>query len=358
MSSPNVSVMLCTYKRPDMLREALQSVRQQTALSAIAKIVVSENSLYEESRSICAEFEDLPIVYVQQRPPVSALAHPIAIRYLLDTPIIAILHDDDWWTPGHLESSLDVLSSNDACVAVYSSILESFGPQGYAWLSQVYYFAWLAAGCDFSAPVVFLDPESVMLGCLLNAGFHYSTVVGRNEAMWDACLRNISRGNTFDNDRTFPVFLSQHGTVGYVTKPDVYVRQHPFRDAWSAEHLSRGHMEMASETTRWLLAKYPREVSIATAKFKQLAYRLDSASAEKFWRVLRQSTFEPQWSTLVRECGFELTAMKRPLNHSLLPRWANDFINAFCPPILYQWAMRNMWERLMLQKKKKLKSQM
>ena len=356
MPLPTITILLCTCNRPKMLREALESVRQQTLQSAINRIVVSENSLTEDSRSVCAEFGDLPVLYVQQRPPVPALLHLKAIWGLIESPLVAILHDDDWWAPDHLKAALDVLNSHEQCVAVYSSFLESFGPRGYAWLNQVYYLAWLAAGCDFSPLVVFLNPADIMLGCLLNAGFHYSTVVGRTEAMWDACWRNITRGNTFDNDRTFPVFLSQHGTVGYVTTPNVFVRQHPFRDAWSAEHLLRGHMNIARETTLWLLANYPQQVTMAAAKFKLLARELDSASADKIWMVLRNGISEPQWSTLIRECGVELTAMKHPLSHSLLPSWANTLINAICPPFVYHWTMKIMWHRLIFIRQNKIRT--
>jgi glycosyltransferase involved in cell wall biosynthesis len=353
MALPLLTIFLCTCDRAEMLREALESVRRQTARAAIARIVVSENSLCEESRSVCAEFGDLPVVYLQQRPPLAPLLHLKAIWGLAESPLVAILHDDDWWAPGHLESALEILDSNEECVAVYTSFLESFGPRSYSWLSQCYYLAWLAAGCDFSPSAVFLDPQSVMLGCLLNAGFHYSTVVGRTEAMWDACTRNVSRGNAFDNDRTFPVFLSQHGTVGYVTQPNVFVRQHALRDAWSAEHLLRGHMNIARETTCWLTANYPCEVSRAATKFNQIASGLDSASADKIWMVLYEGICEPQWSTLVSECGVELTAMRRPMDHSLLPRWANDFIKSACPPIVYRWTMKIMWERLILLRRRK-----
>lgn len=331
-----------------MLREALESVRRQTALATITRIVVSENSLNEESRSVCAEFADLPIVYVQQRPPVVALLHIKAIWCLVESPLVAILHDDDWWAPGHLRSALDVLQSDERCVATYSSFLESHGPRSFGWPNQCYFLAWLAAGGDYSQPQLFLDPPSVMLGCLLNAGFHYSTVVGRKEAMWDAFSRNIARGNTFDNDRTFPVFLSRHGSVGYVATPDVFVRQHPFRDAWSPEHLKRGHMKMAQETTRWLLEAYPQEVALAAAKFKSVVGEL-GPEANQIWRMLRSAIYEPQWSTLVRECGVDLTAVKGRLDHGLLPRWANQLVQDVCPPIVLRWAMQHRilggWEQ-------------
>jgi hypothetical protein len=334
-----------------MLRDALQSIREQTARDSIARVVVSENGSSGQSEKVCADFHDLPILYLQQRPPVTALLHIKFIWHLVQTPLAAILHDDDWWMATHLRSALDALESDERCVAVYSSFLESFGPHGTAWLNQCYHFAWLATGGETARPVVYLDPPAVMLGCLLNSGFHYSTVVGRSPAMWDASSRNISRGNSFDNDRTFPVFLSQHGPVGYVTTPNVFVRNHLGRDAWSAEHLSRGHMKMAQETTRFLLANFPTEVSAAAARFRSLARTLDSSSSEALWHVLKDGTFEPQWSTLVNECGIELSALRPPCTQTGLPHWAMDAFNAFCPPLLNRWLHVKLWERLMLRKK-------
>ena len=353
MSVPTVTVVLCTCNRPDMLRDALESIREQTAREAIARVIVSENGPGGESEKVCADFPELPILYVQQRPPVPVLLHIKVLWHLVQTPLAAILHDDDWWMATHLRSALDALAGNERCVAAYSSFLESFGPHGTAWLNQCYYLAWLATGGETARPVVYLDAPGAMLGCLLNAGFHYSTVVGRSEAMWDAFSRNIARGNSFDNDRTFPVFLSAHGQVGYITSPSVFVRSHLGRDAWSAEHLQRGHMKIAQETTRFLLASFPKEVSAAVARFRSLALTLDAPSAEAFWRVLKDGIFEPQWSTLVNECGVELSALQPPRTQTGLPHWATDTFNAFCPPLLNRWIRQELWERLLLWRKRR-----
>lgn len=352
MKSSAITIMLCTCNRASMLREALASIRRQTARDSIARIVVSENSLNDNSKDICAEFSDLPIYYVQQRPPVPPLQHLKVIWHLVETPLVAILHDDDWWAPDHLKSALDVLQEHTECVAVFSSFLESYALRGYSCLNQVYYFAWLAAGCDFSSSVVFLETPDLMLGCLINAGYHYSTAVGRTESMWYAFSSNIMRGNAFDNDRTFPVFLGQRGIVGYVTAPNVFVRQHPNRDAWSVENLSRRHMDMANETTMWLMSEFPDEVALAAAKFNRLARELDASSADEVWNVLRDGIAEPQWSTLIKGCGVDLKAMNRPLEHSLLPKWASNCISALCPPCVYRFVMNNFWEYLMLVKKR------
>lgn len=347
------TVVLCTCNRPHMLRDALRSLREQTARDSIARVLVSENSPNGESEKVCAEFPELPILYVQQRPPVPVLRHIEVIWHLVETPLAAILHDDDWWMPTHLRSALDALASNERCVAVYSSFLESYGPHGVSWLNQCYYLAWLATGGETAQSVVFLDRPAAMLACLLNAGLHYSTVVGRSAALWDAFRRNISRGNAFDNDRTFPVFLSQHGPIGYVTSPNGFVRSHTSRQAWTPEHLSRGHMKLAQETTRFLLASFPQEVADAAARFRSIAKSLDSSSAETLWRVLKDCAYEPQRSTLVDECGVELSALRPPCTQSGIPRWAVDVFDATCPASLNRWLHLKLWPQLMMLKKRR-----
>ena len=350
MTRPTVTVILPTCNRPCMLGDALESVRCQTARASIARVVVSENSENGESRDVCSRFADLPIHYVQQRPPVPALVHFKAIWPLIETPVAAILHDDDWWAAAHVDAALDALVADPRSVAVYSAFLESYGPKGFSWPSQCFYFAWLAAGHNNLEPVAFLDPPAVMLACLLNTSLHYSTLVGKTEVLFDGFSRNLSRRNSFDNDRTFPMFASMHGLIGYVQTPSAFVRNHLRRDSWSAENLGRGHMSMARETTRWLLQNYPREVSIAADRFKSAASSLDSLSVRGLWHVLRAGTHEPQWSTLVRECGVPLSALKRATDTAIVPLWLSTLFDSTCPPVLNRWIRLHIWERVLIMK--------
>jgi hypothetical protein len=339
-----LSVMIATRDRPTYLREALESVRRQTARAAITRVVVSENSLNNESRGVCAEFGDLPIVYVQQKPPVSSIIHFRNMWPLTQTPLVAILHDDDWWAPDHLEMACAALKADPGCAAVYSNFYETFSQESCAWVSEVSWMAWLASGCDFSKPVVYFDPPSVMSCCLLNAALHYSTVVGRNEAMKDACFQNVARGNDFDNDRTFPVYLSSYGRVAYLTKPDTFIRQHPFRHAWDPVHLYR-HFEIARETTRHLLSTRGDTVVVSAARINETLARLAPREAEIVWRTLNNRIREPQKTTLIQECGVNLGVAPSPSKSWQVA--IKDILRQLCPPMLWAYArqLRGGWER-------------
>jgi glycosyltransferase involved in cell wall biosynthesis len=332
-----VSILLATRDRPQYLREALESIQRQTARRAIAQVVVSENGSNDESKEVCARFNDLPITYVKQKPPVPAIQHLKVMWEMVRCPVVAILHDDDWWAPEHLETALAALVADRDCVAVYTNWYETFGPHSPFWIPEVAWMTWMAAGCVFKDQAAYLDQENTMLTCLLNASLHYSTVVGRSEPMRDALLRNVARNNDFDNDRTFPVFLSLHGSVGYIPAPSAFVRQHALRDAWRPEIIYR-HFDIANETTLFLWNNYRELVSRSVEIFNQRLRKLEFQESQAVWSTLNHRVGGAHLTTLVRQCGLEL---ERLLPQSGPPSNSfKNFIKRLCPPMLWEYAKR------------------
>src|SRR5262249_25076569 len=178
---PMISIVILTCDRASLLREALASVRNQTARETISQIIVSENSTNDESRAICGEFADLPIAYLQQTPPVPPLLHGRLILELVRSPLVAILHDDDWWAPEHLASGLVVLNREPKCAAVFSSHFLTRGPQFPFQVSEKLWRVWASQELGLSSAEIILDEVGVMLVCLFDATFHYSTLVGRSK---------------------------------------------------------------------------------------------------------------------------------------------------------------------------------
>ncbi len=337
-----ISIVIPTCDRAHYLREALESVRKQTARHSITEVIVSENGTTNRSEDVCKEFADLPIIYVQQQPRLSSLLHFKALFPIVRSPLIAILHDDDWWAPNHLEAALDVLNSNTDCVAVYANYYETYGPQfpSYILVERVWRI-WFSSGCEFPGAVQVLDDISVMLICLINGYFHYSTLVGRKEAIWDAYLKVVASGNVYDNDRTFPTFLSQHGSISYVIHPNVFVRVHVNQDSRQPVYLTDS-VKLGCETIRWLRKMDPTRVSLAADKFNRTVKNLppnvvlnDSSYLAKVFGSLQ----ELERSTLIRECGFNPPSTEQPIQTS--PRrdvkW---FFKQMCPPGILALARR------------------
>lgn len=329
--APTITVIIPTCNRPAFLRDALDSVRTQTAQSAITQVIVSENSTNEESEEVCRQFPDLPIDYLLQRPPVSTLVHLRQIWPHVRNPIVAFLFDDDWWRPGHIENAL-LLLANPSCVAVYSSRYETFSPHAPPFASDVPWLMWIASGCDFRPEALLLDEVSVLLSNLLNVSCHLSTLVARKEAVWDVYQKVAVAGNTFDTDRMWPVFLSSFGSIGYLTKPDTFVRLHPGMDSMKPEHRLK-MFNLIQNTTRWLLKTHPERTAQAAKKFNEAMSSLPLELLPRLRIAIYNFVHEPQWTTLIEECGLNLPprAQFAPPPKRKDARW---LLKQCCPPVL------------------------
>jgi len=316
------TVIITTRDRPEMLGEALQSVRLQTWAAAIKQVIVSENGATEASRNICEQFGDLPLCYLRQNPPVSSLLHLTALWHHVDTPLVAILHDDDWWDPRHLENALGTLEKHPECVATYSNFLDTYGPTVVPFLSEKAWRVWVSSGCDFSPPLLMLDKVGVLLACLLNSTFHYSTLVGRKEAIWATYLKMVAEDNAWDNERTFPVFLSAQGPIGYLTSHAAFIRNHPAQEGFDAAFRAKGFGEMRVKTTRWLARLDPNDTKLAVARFNHSVKTL----RPELVSIVSGQIEEPQRSVLIKELRLNLVPSPESSKKWLLKQ--------LCPPVV------------------------
>ncbi|HEY6231367.1 MAG TPA: glycosyltransferase [Pyrinomonadaceae bacterium] len=100
-----ISAIVCTYKRPDYLRQALESLNDQTLLHDEYEIIVVDNGVQIETQQVVENFRDgrLNLRYVPE--PVVGLSrarntglNAAAARY------VAFLDDDARAAPGWLEA--------------------------------------------------------------------------------------------------------------------------------------------------------------------------------------------------------------------------------------------------------------
>lgn len=327
----SLSVIIPTCDRPGFLREALNSVRAQTYRQRIGQVIVSENGLSDLSAAVTRDFSDLPLTYVSQRPPQAPLLHLKAIWPHVRLPQVAFLHDDDWWAPDHIASALALLDRAPDCAAVFSSFYETAGPAFPAQLPVGKpWRVWAASGCNFSEPTIILDSVSTTLCCLLDANFHYSTLVGRAEAVRDAYEKVVEAGNTYDNDRLFGIFLSKHGSIGYLTRPDVFVRIHSQQDCMTQENRNAGWAKKA-DTTRWLLKAEPEKIAEAAEKFNKTSESLSSDLLERLTVDMGAS----QLMALVDDCRLHLRPrIQAPAPKPDQHRGATWFLKQLTPPVV------------------------
>jgi hypothetical protein len=245
-----ITILLPTASRPALLQTALESVASQTALSQVARIVVSENGGTRASEEVCAKFPQLPITYLFRTPTVSALEHGgMLMREGSDSELTAILHDDDWWAPWHLANAFAGLTAHSQAaaygsghfvVSAESSMLNCSGNL----------FPWFGAGYPPFRPVWELSRLNVLMTELLGTISHYSSLVARTEILKKAAYV-FDLQNSFDNDRMLMFALSTFGSLLFNPTPEVFVRNHGAQDCFLYNEEARNRN--MSATTRWMV---------------------------------------------------------------------------------------------------------
>jgi glycosyltransferase involved in cell wall biosynthesis len=116
---PSISVICVTFNRPEMVAEALDSVRAQTALDWEC-IVIDDGSADENRAAVeayCARDERIRYVWQENAKLPAARNHGLS---LARGEFIAFLDDDDAWLPEYLEATRRLLRERSGAVLAAS----------------------------------------------------------------------------------------------------------------------------------------------------------------------------------------------------------------------------------------------
>jgi hypothetical protein len=251
METPDTSVVIPTRNRPDDLRRALASVSRQEARDAIAEVIVIENGGSHASRDVCADFNELPVEWLLNDPPLpmTAWANRVFGSPRADSEFFALMCDDDWWEPQHLSRALRLLRAQKPVAATWSGCIEydtvarTARPRGHT--------IWTVAQYAPDALEVSVAFPQVLLANLLTTAFHISTLVARHSAI-RTVLPAVANGNPFDIDRHLACLLATQGQTIYLPAPSIGVAAHGGR-----ESVNLGRTKQAEEwwqrTTREII---------------------------------------------------------------------------------------------------------
>ena len=106
-----VDVVIPTFRRPEMLRAAVESVLRQT-VQDLTVVVVDDGG---GQTSGLPDDPRVHVVRLSRNARVLGVVNNIGIR-LGCSPVIALLNDDNTWRPTHLESTLRALESGAGLV--------------------------------------------------------------------------------------------------------------------------------------------------------------------------------------------------------------------------------------------------
>ncbi len=104
---PLVTVAIPTYRRPDLLRGAIDSALAQTYRSM--EILVSDSDGSEAVAALVAGYHDPRLRYRRNDRPTNGLENALAMYRDARGKFIATLHDDDEWEPGFLAAMVKPL---------------------------------------------------------------------------------------------------------------------------------------------------------------------------------------------------------------------------------------------------------
>ena len=116
-----VSVVVPTRDRPELLREALQSIRALEHDGLRFEIIVGDNGTLPATRKAAEEFG---AIYLQTSTPGAAAARNIAMA-AATADYIAFLDDDDVWTSNHIHGHLALLAANPDIEMVLGQIVNT-----------------------------------------------------------------------------------------------------------------------------------------------------------------------------------------------------------------------------------------
>ncbi len=127
---PLVSILITTYKRPKLLRQALESALNQKGFDDY-QIIIADNEgapIEEktETEKLVKEYQDEKIIYYRHFPEVN-FKTDAAVR-LARSPWIVILHDDDILASNHLAVMTNVVRKHKE-IKFLSCKVEDFGEE-------------------------------------------------------------------------------------------------------------------------------------------------------------------------------------------------------------------------------------
>lgn len=211
MLSPKVSVIIPTYNRAHLVKDAVESVLNQTYQDF--ELIVIDDGSTDNTREVLAVYKDkLTYIYQENQGRSAARNHGIK---LAQGEYIAFLDSDDVWFPDKLERQVPVLESAPPDVVLvhgYKCIVDQNLQLVPGWelkLRKLYtsaekreetYENYLHSSCNFTSSILVRKTAIIEIGC-------YDILIRTLEDL-DLYLRLLLKGYNF-------AFISEPALIKY-----------------------------------------------------------------------------------------------------------------------------------------------
>jgi glycosyltransferase involved in cell wall biosynthesis len=205
-SARRVSVIVPTRDRPDLLREALASIRALEGSDLTFEILVGDNGSQVETRAVAEAFGAR---YLHTERAGAGAARNVALR-AATAPYLAFLDDDDLWLPAHVRKHVALLDSHPDLSAVVGQVISTDSnriPIGEPW------------------PAVLPDDGALFLTMI--AGYFPQIGATVTRASMRDDNGEFDESLIGDQDWDWHLRMAAHHRIGFVADPCVLFRQRP-----------------------------------------------------------------------------------------------------------------------------------
>lgn len=223
-----VSVVIPTAARPETLETTLRAVSRQVDRELISEVIVSENLGDRRSERVAQGFPGLPIEYRFRDPAFdgshASFDHVAALFREAKSEYVALVCDDDVWSPGHLVTAVESLDRNAQAAAHFSAFYGSeseLAHDAYQWGGPL---LWLAAGRPDRFSEYRFDLEQALALAWIFTPFQWSTMVARTRDAVAAIPTMLSAAHPYYADRTLILGLAERGTIVFDPAVDTLYR--------------------------------------------------------------------------------------------------------------------------------------
>lgn len=114
VENPDISIMIPTYRRTEMLEKAIQSVLNQRTKHKYEIVVVdNDDSLSTDALDIVQKFDEEKVCYYKNKKNIGMFGNWNRCIELAQSKWMLILHDDDELAPGFIEDMLNTAENTN-----------------------------------------------------------------------------------------------------------------------------------------------------------------------------------------------------------------------------------------------------
>lgn len=222
----DITIIIPGFKSIKFLDAVFESIKSQTYIHKVKEIIYSEGSTCDDSRFIIEKYNTLPIKYVfHDREDFSFVDHWFWLFNQPRTELVAMIHNDDWWYPTHLEEAYKQLK--DVNVSAYFSNSISTNNENLE-NSSLYYnkFHSLVNSKSSNNMIKEFSFEDIATLCLFYTPFHTSAMVVKNDSLRFAASSGLNNSHAWNADRILYSYLAAKGNISYCSQVLAGIRNH------------------------------------------------------------------------------------------------------------------------------------